>query len=56
MLASAKANNVELVKFYNSSCIVPLAKELLQKMRTLFLLLLLLLLMTMTKEFVSGSL
>jgi hypothetical protein len=54
MLASAKANNVEFGQVYNSSCIVPLAKELLQKMRTLFLLLLLL--MTMTKEFVSGSL
>jgi hypothetical protein len=49
MLASAKAN-VEFGRVYNSSCIVPLAKEL-QKMRTL---LLLLLLMTMTKEFVSG--
>jgi hypothetical protein len=50
MLASAKAN-VEFGQVYDSSCIVPLAKEL-QKMRTLFLLLLLL--MTMTKEFVSG--
>jgi hypothetical protein len=54
MLASAKANNVEFGQVYNSSCIVPLAKEL-QKMRTLFLLFLLLLLMTMTKEFVSES-